>query len=81
MLFLLFVLIRSYIFSRKSIPAELFATALKAENSGKYPEAIAGYQTALTESRKSKMNRPLADKILEKIKILNSVIAYQKMSN
>jgi hypothetical protein len=79
MLFLLFVLIRTYIFSKKSIPVELFAAALKAENSGNYPEAIAGYQTALIESRKSKMNRLLADKILEKIKILNSVIAYQKV--
>jgi predicted RNase H-like HicB family nuclease len=55
-----------------------YAIALENENSGNYQEALNNYKIALGEVKKTKRNRDLRIKILEKIKVLHTVIDYHK---
>ncbi len=59
------------------MPEKLFFLALKNENNGDLKLALANYESALTESKKSKRNKDLGEKIREKIKVLQTVIQYQ----
>ncbi|MFL5746343.1 MAG: hypothetical protein ACJ751_16830 [Niastella sp.] len=74
---ILFILIRFLIVQKKNIPAELFARALQDENSGHFKEAIITYESALDEVKKIKFNTTLKKKIIEKIKLMHTVIEYQ----
>lgn len=74
----LLIAIRSVLLLRKDVPANLFAEALKDENSGKLESAVVIYEAALQEARKSRFQHDLRDKILEKLKVLNTVLAYNR---
>ena len=74
---ILFILIRFLILRKKNIPAELFARALQDENSGHFKEAVITYESALDEVKKIKFNSNLKRKIIEKIKLMHTVIEYQ----
>ena len=74
---ILFILIRFLILRKKNIPAELFARALQDENSGHFKEAVITYENALYEVKKIKFNSKLKKKIIEKIKLMHTVIEYQ----
>jgi hypothetical protein len=63
---------------KKDIPEGLFYEALKNENNGEYEEALTNYEIALTEANKTRHNKNLRIKITEKIKVLHTVIQYQK---
>lgn len=76
-LLLILFLIRIFISRRKDLLTELFYKALKNENNGYYEEAIHSYETALSEVKKTKSNRSFRLRIIEKIKILQTVIQYQ----
>ncbi|HEY6503725.1 MAG TPA: hypothetical protein VIZ28_07125 [Chitinophagaceae bacterium] len=71
-------LIRYFILRRKSIPAELFVTALRNENSGNFEAAVIVYESALDEAKKHRFNNGLQNKINRKLKLLHSVIEYEK---
>jgi hypothetical protein len=55
-----------------------YSIALENENSGNYQEALNNYKIALVEVKKTKRNRDLRIKIVEKIKVLHTVIDYHK---
>ncbi|OSZ77532.1 hypothetical protein CAP36_14220 [Chitinophagaceae bacterium IBVUCB2] len=63
------------------LPAKLVHDALQKENDGHFEEAEMGYRSALQniESSRFKSSR-LKKTIVEKIKLLNTVIEYKKMS-
>jgi hypothetical protein len=78
-LLLLFFLLRSFYIRKKNVPGELFAEALRNENSGQYEQAVVNYTNALNEVKKARFrDSDLKNKILEKLKVLNTAIEYQK---
>ncbi len=81
LLVFIILLARFFIQRAMMVPVKLFQEALKKENDGCYEEAEMGYQTALVEvkSRRFQSNK-LKNVILEKLKVLNTVIEYRKMS-
>ena len=66
---------------RKNIPVRLFAQALKNENSGHFEEAVINYQNALDEVKKVRFHGDLENRIVAKLKVLNTVIAYTNNSH
>ena len=72
--------IRSVILHRKNVPVELFMEALRNENSGQFEKAVTKYENALSEFKKIGFHSILKNKIIEKIKLLHTVIEYQKNS-
>ena len=74
----LFLLIKFLVARKKNIPVEFYFAALKNENNGFYEEAVINYEKALTEAKKkSRYHQLLKIKIIEKIKVLHTVIDYQ----
>lgn len=71
-------LIRSFILRRKNIPSTLYAEALKNENNGHFPAAEIIYKNALQEIKKVRFQKNLQIKIIEKLKVLHTVIEYEK---
>lgn len=78
LLVLIILLVRWLIARRKDIPSALFSAARKKENSGNYAEALSNYETALTEIKKTRHDKRLETIIIEKIKVLHTVIQYEK---
>lgn len=79
MLFLLFLLSRLFIQRTMIIPVRLFHAALKNENEGRFEEAELGYRSALNEVKRKKFqSKKLRNAIVEKLKILNTVIEYNQ---
>lgn len=77
----LFLVVRFFLRKEKNLSDELFAEALRSENDGHFEEAVIIYQTALDESVKANSNKVLKNKIIEKIKLLHTVIEYNKSAN
>jgi len=73
---IIFFVIRFLILRRKNISVELFHTALKNENSGYYEEAVVNYENALNEVNKIRFHGSLKNKIVEKLKLLHTLIEY-----
>ena len=74
---LIFVLlVRYFILGKKNVSVRLFAEALKNENSGHFEEAVITYQNALDEVKKIRFHGNLKHKIVDKLKVLNTVIEY-----
>lgn len=70
------LLVRYFIVEKKNAPVRLFAEALKNENSGNLQEAVVTYKCALDEVKKTRFHSDLENKIIEKLKVLNTVIEY-----
>ena len=79
MLPLIIIFLFSRLFSRKrNVPVELFAEALRNENSGQFESAIITYERALNEYKKIRFQgNNLRSKIIEKLKVLHTVIEYK----
>jgi hypothetical protein len=60
-----------------NVSVELFAKALKNENSGHYEEAVIIYENALSEAKKNRFHNSLKHKIIEKLKLLHTCIEYK----
>jgi hypothetical protein len=73
-----FLLVRYLILRKKSVAMLLFIDASKAENQGKYLQAVNTYETALCEVNKSKFHGHLKIIILEKLKVLQTVRTYER---
>jgi len=76
-LLLIIFSIRSFIHWKKNIPVNLFVEGLRNENNGHFEEAIINYETALNKFEKSRFKSNLKNKIIEKLKILHTVIEYK----
>jgi hypothetical protein len=74
---IIFLVIRSLVLRKKHISVELFAKALQNENSGQYEEAVVLYENALSEVEKIKFHSGLRAKIVEKLKLLHTIVDYQ----
>ncbi|MCS3797344.1 hypothetical protein GGD38_002703 [Chitinophagaceae bacterium OAS944] len=72
-----FLVIRSWVLRRKNIPVELFVKALQNENSGNFEQALISYESALNEVNKIRFHGHLRNKIIEKIKLLHTLIDYK----
>ncbi len=79
---LIILLSGSFILRERNIPVELFAEALKNENSGNFEAALIAYENALNEVKKNRFySSSMKNKIVEKLKVLNTVIAYKNNSH
>lgn len=64
--------------SKKNVPVELFAEALRNENSGQFETAIITYERALNEVKKIRFQgSSLKSKIIERLKVLHTVMEYK----
>ena len=78
MLPLIIFLFRRLVLRKKNVPDELFAEALRNENSGYFEMAIIKYEKALNEVKKDRFQgSTLKSKIIEKLKVLHTVIEYK----
>ena len=78
MIFIITILVISSIMAKKqNLPVRLFIEAQKNENDGHFEEAVVTYESALDEVKKFRFHGNLKNKILSKLKVLNTTIAYQ----
>jgi hypothetical protein len=77
LLSIIFVVIRSLVLRRKNLPIQLFIKALQNENSGNFEEALIAYESALLEVNKIRFHSSLKNKIIEKIKLLHTLIEHR----
>jgi len=79
MIALLITSIISFLFlKKKNLPVELFTEGLKYENDGHFDEAIINYESALSKIKKNRFHRDLENKIIQKLKVLYTIIEYKK---
>ena len=71
-------IISSLFLKKKELPVELFFEGLKYENDGHFDEAIINYENALSEAEKNRFHRDLKNKIIQKLKVLHTIIEYKK---
>lgn len=73
----LLLFFRRFISRKKNVPCELYDEALRNENDGQFQEAKTTYERALSEISKTGLqDTHLKNKIIEKLKILSTVIDY-----
>ncbi len=71
-------LFRRFALPKKNVHDQLFAEALRNENSGQFETAIVTYERALNEVKKTRFQgSSLKSKITEKLKVLHTVIEYK----
>ncbi len=78
LILVIYYFIRARVLRRKTMPVRLFFEALKNENSGEFEVAVNIYNEALIEAKRLRGHNDLEYKIIEKLKLLNTVIAYRK---
>lgn len=71
-------IVSSLFLKKKDVPAELFVEGLKYENSGHFEEAIINYENALHEVRKNRFQSNMKNRIIQKLKVLHTIIEYKK---
>jgi hypothetical protein len=71
-------IISSLFLKKKDLPVELFVEGLRYENNGHFYEAIINYENALSEVKKNVFHDDLKNKIIQKLKVLHTIIEYQK---
>lgn len=71
------LVINSILVKKKSLPLRLFIEAQKNENNGHFEEAVITYESALDEARKFRFHGSLKNRIIDKLKVLHTTIAYQ----
>jgi hypothetical protein len=78
---IIILLILFFVVRKKNIPVELFVEALRDENNGHFEEAVITYETALNEVNKIRFHSTLKNKIIQKLKLLHTVIEYKNNQN
>jgi hypothetical protein len=73
-----FLLVRYFILRKKSLAMLLFVDAARYENNGNYQEATNTYENALCQVKKSKFHGGLKIKIMEKLKLMQTIKTYTK---
>jgi len=76
--FLVTALARAFIYWRNNIPVGLYLKALRDENSGHFEEAVTSYEAALSQCDGLKFQRAFKNKIIGKVKLLHTIIDYNK---
>jgi hypothetical protein len=78
MLIVLFFSIVLISYYKKNGHTELYREGARNENEGHYKLALQNYEDALTEIRKLKLDNKFGEKIVQRIKILRTLIDYEK---
>ena len=73
---MIILVLHSLMSKKKNISVDLFNAALRNENKGLYEEAVANYESALIEVNKTKFHSTFKNKIIEKLKVLHTLIDY-----
>jgi len=68
--------VRAFNHRKSLMPVGLYAQALRDENSGRYEEAITGYEVILTQCSRIRFQRAFKNKIIRKVKLLHSIVNY-----
>ena len=71
------LVISSILVKKNNLPVRLFIEAQKTENDGHLEEAMITYASALDEVRKFRFHGNLKNKIIDKLKVLNTAIEYR----
>lgn len=71
-------IISFFFLRKKDLPVELFVEGLKYENDGHFDEAIINYENALSEVQKNRFHRDLKNRIIQKLKVLHTIIEYKR---
>ena len=71
-------MISSLFLKKKDLPVELFVEGLRYENDGHFDEAIITYENALSEVKKNRFHGDLKNRIIQKLKVLHTIIEYRK---
>jgi hypothetical protein len=80
-LILIIFLIHSFILRKKDTPVELFVEASRSENSGHFETAVVAYESVLNAVKKIGFHRFLENKIIEKLKLLHTIIEYKNSTH
>jgi len=72
-----FLLVRYFVLRKKSLAILLFISATKSENNGNYPEAVNAFENALCELKRSRFHGYLKIKIIEKLKLMQTIKSYK----
>jgi hypothetical protein len=73
---IIILVLRSLVSAKKNISVDLFNEALRNENNGLYEEAVVNYESALNEVNKTRFHSTFKNKIIEKLKVLHTLIEY-----
>jgi len=63
---------------KKRNPVQLYSEGLRNENNGFYKLAVQNYECALIENRKLNISKKFDEKIVQRIKILQSTIDFER---
>jgi hypothetical protein len=72
---LILILFANY---KKNSHTELYKEGVRNENDGRYTIALQNYQDALSEVKKIRLDNKFGKKIAQRIKILKTIIDYEK---
>jgi len=72
---LILILFANY---KKNSHTELYKEGVRNENDGRYAVALQNYQDALSEVKKLRLDNKFGKKIAQRIKILQTIIDYEK---
>jgi hypothetical protein len=73
---LIILSVRFFVLRRENISLELYVEALRNENSGYFEVALINYEAALDEVKKIRFHSILKNRIIEKLKLLHTIIEY-----
>jgi len=73
---IIILVLRFAVSSKEKISINLFNEALKNENNGLYELAVTNYESALSEVKKTRFHSTFKNKIVEKLKVLHTLIEY-----
>jgi hypothetical protein len=77
-IFFIVVLARAFSQWNSPIGIGLYIEALRDENNGHFEEAITAYETVLVQCKKIRFQGVFRDKIIGKVKLLHTIIDYNK---
>lgn len=73
---IIILVLRTLLSRKKNFSVDLFNEAIRNENNGLYEEAVVKYESALMEVNKTRFHRTFKNKIIEKLKVLHTLIEY-----
>lgn len=78
MIFFIVILARAVSQWKSPIGIGLYVEALRDENNGHFEEAITAYETVLFQCKKNRFQGVFRNKIIGKVKLLHTIIDYNK---
>ena len=64
---------------KQNAHTELYSEGVRNENEGRYTLALRNYEDALSEIRKLRLSKKFGLKIVQRIKVLRTIINYEKI--